>query len=132
MINSGGGHMDFEKWNVEAIKRLKREDKWYLGGGNKLIWAPAFPKYLSHPGLWDNANFYDFKIDPGFTYHIIHKGEPVQFRQKTKIWTPDRLVCEWESPCINMKEEKAILYNDFLGERVSLTNMTDEELVIQT
>jgi len=123
--------MGFEKWNIEAINRLKRNDKWYLGGGNKLIWAPAFPKYLSHPGLWDNSNFYDLKIDPGFTFHIIHKREPVHFKQQTRTWTPDQFVCEWESPSLQMKEEKVILSNDFLGEKVTLKNLTDEEMVIQ-
>ncbi|HPE69823.1 MAG TPA: trehalase family glycosidase [Thermotogota bacterium] len=121
----------FDNWHKTSLDRLERTDKWYLGGGNKLIWAPAFPSYLGHPGLWDNATFYDMKIDPGFTFTVLQNGTPVAFQQLSRTWRPDSLVCQWTSEKLHMREEKVMHPHDFLGERVTLTNRSAEDLKLQ-
>ncbi|HPH11187.1 MAG TPA: trehalase family glycosidase [Thermotogota bacterium] len=114
------------------LKFLKRTDKWYIGGGKKLIWTPPFPSFLHHPGLWDNAGYYDLRVDPGFTYDILENGVPYAWKQIKREWTPACWTCDYEADGLLMKEEKTINPNDFLGIRVSLTNRTEKTVHLQT
>ena len=111
---------------------LKRSDKWYIGGGKKLIWTPPFPSFLHHPGLWDNAGYYDFRVDPGFTYDILNAGVSYEWRQTKREWTPACWTCAYECDDLILKEEKALSQGDFLGIKVTLTNRTEKELTLQT
>ena len=52
----------------ELLEYLARDDKWYLGGGKALVWAPEFPKFLDRPGFWDQAYYLDHAICPVFTF----------------------------------------------------------------
>ncbi|HPX97064.1 MAG TPA: hypothetical protein PLO74_02855, partial [Thermotogota bacterium] len=98
---------------------LKRSDKWYIGGGKKLIWTPPFPSFLHHPGLWDNAGYYDFRVDPGFTYDILNAGVSYEWRQIKREWTPACWTCAYECDDLILKEEKALSPGDFLGIKVT-------------
>lgn len=35
------------------LDALAREDKWYLSGGDGVLWAPACPLWLDRPGFWE-------------------------------------------------------------------------------
>ncbi len=119
------------QWYEKVLERLRRKDKWYIGGGNKLIWSPAFPSYLDRLGLWDNASFYDLKIEPGYTFHVFHEGMLVRFDQVDREWTPASLRSRWKSSFLEMIEEKIILPNDFLGEKVHFINHSSEPCSLQ-
>ncbi len=68
---------------------LTRSDKWYLGGGNRLLWAPPFPIWLEHPGLWDKAHYYNLEIDPVFTWTLLDEdGREILLHVKRRSWTP--------------------------------------------
>jgi hypothetical protein len=56
---------------LNILKYLERNDKWYLGGGNRLIWTPPFPAWLDYPGFWDKALYYIYEIEPVFTWTIL-------------------------------------------------------------
>ena len=48
---------------IDPIELLAREDKWYLGNGGLLVYAPPFPKYLRSPGFWDECHFGDLAVE---------------------------------------------------------------------
>ncbi len=41
---------------------LARDDKWYLGNGGMLIYAPPFPEHLHVPGFWDECHWGDTAV----------------------------------------------------------------------
>ena len=64
---------------------LIRSDKWYLGGGDRLLWAPPFPVWLEHPGLWDEAHYFNHSIFPCFTWTLLDgRGRQYPLRRMSK------------------------------------------------
>ncbi|MCB1217250.1 hypothetical protein KDL44_07645 [bacterium] len=41
---------------------LARTDKWYLGNGGMLLYAPPFPQHLHVPGFWDECHWGDTAV----------------------------------------------------------------------
>ena len=48
---------------TDPIGLLEREDKWYLGNGGQLVYAPPFPQHLRVPGFWDECQFGDVSLN---------------------------------------------------------------------
>ncbi|PYP15316.1 MAG: hypothetical protein DMD52_10725 [Gemmatimonadetes bacterium] len=71
-----------------------RGDKWYLGAGDGLIWAPPFPQWLDAPGFWDEAHLFQYVIRPLFTLTFLIDGSPVPVRCLRRRWTPAVLTLE--------------------------------------
>src|SRR5207249_1958527 len=79
-----------------------RDDKWYLGSGDGLIWAPPFPEWLAAPGFWDEAHLFQYAIRPLFTVTLLADGgaglpppplaPPSQCLRRR--WTPAALTLE--------------------------------------
>ena len=68
---------------------LSREDKWYLGGGNRLLWAPPFPLHLDTPGFWDEAHYYNYELKPLFTWSVLDAdGREIRLRFLRRRWDP--------------------------------------------
>ena len=68
-----------------------RPDKWYLGAGDGLVWAPPFPRWLESPGFWDEAHLFQYAVQPLFTLSFIAGGEVLEPRCLTRRWTPAAL-----------------------------------------
>ena len=69
----------------------RRGDKWFLGNGMGLIYAPSFPEYLDVLGFYDNADYFDVKVEPIFTITILDESlKPLrlQLDQASPFWTP--------------------------------------------
>jgi len=47
---------------IDPIELLHRQDKWYLGNGGMLIYAPPFPQWLATPGFWDECHYGDLAV----------------------------------------------------------------------
>lgn len=47
---------------IDPLALLRRTDKWYLGNGGMLIYAPPFPKNLHTPGFWDECHWGDLAL----------------------------------------------------------------------
>lgn len=47
---------------TDPIALLERTDKWYLGNGGMLLYAPPFPQHLDTPGFWDECHFGDIAV----------------------------------------------------------------------
>lgn len=110
------------------LKMLERDDKWFLGGGNKLIWTPPFPAYLNYPGFWDYINYYDLKIDPGMTMSVAIDGVFEKLKFEEQSWDPAAFTSIFSSNRLKIIEEKSLLKNDFLGSKVKIINKTSEKM----
>jgi len=102
---------------MDPLKLLHRTDKWYLGGGNRLQWAPSFPQYLDSPGYWDPASYYNSEIGPLFTWTIVNdQGVEIPAKCGKREWSPDALrlkfQCSGDESQIEIIESKCILPND--------------------
>ena len=134
---------------LNILKYLERKDKWYLGGGNRLIWTPPFPVWLDYPGFWDKAHYYNYEIEPVFTWTILDEdGVEIPLRGEERKWDPSKLVMElsaesiehraeckaqrtkykqqstnsYERGALSVEESKCCLPNDVLTSVISIKN----------
>ncbi len=74
---------------IDPVRYLRRDDKWYLGGGGNLVFAPPFPVWLDYPGFWDKAHYYNLEIEPVFTWTLLdEEGHEIPLRGSAPIWSP--------------------------------------------
>ena len=102
---------------LNPLKLLHRTDKWYLGGGNRLIYAPPFPLHRRAPGLWDTAHYYNYPFQPLFTWAILTvDGKPLSVEFDSTDWQPDRLFRHFSAVRDDVKlaveERSCVLPND--------------------
>jgi len=76
---------------TDALQLLARPDRWYLGAGDGLVWAPPFPRWLETPGFWDEAHLFQYAVAPGFTVSFVAAGEPLAVHCRSRRWTPAAL-----------------------------------------
>ncbi|MDE0357541.1 MAG: hypothetical protein OXN92_07335 [Gammaproteobacteria bacterium] len=88
------------------IAALARDDKWFLGGLDGVVWAPPFPRRLHRPGFWDPVHVLQHEVGPGFSVALVRPDgrenplhgarrgpggrEPAALR-----WRPGRLDAAW-------------------------------------
>ena len=53
------------------IAALARNDKWFLGGLDGVVWAPPFPQWLHRPGFWDPVHLLQHEVGPGFSVALV-------------------------------------------------------------
>jgi hypothetical protein len=112
---------------VEPLKLLSRPDKWYLGGGNRLLWAPPFPVFLDYPGLWDKAHYYNYEFLPLFTWALLDShGKVVPLKHKKRMWNPAFVTQEYdgryEASSFKITERKCVLPSDVALSTVTIQN----------
>lgn len=103
--------------NVSPLKLLSRSDKACLGGGNRLLFAPQFPRFLQHPGLWDSAQYFNFAFGPLFTWTLLdEEGREIPLTFNARRWNPahttQRFTAKFGRLTLIAEEDKAILSND--------------------
>lgn len=110
-----------------VLPYLSRTDKWYLGGGNRLLWAPPFPVWLDTLGFWDEAQYYQFSINPVFTVTILDEaGREIPYRLEHRRWQPDHLTQHYQTEDdLHIIERKALLPSDVLTSALTLSNTSD-------
>ncbi|WP_419161284.1 MGH1-like glycoside hydrolase domain-containing protein [Candidatus Palauibacter sp.] len=90
----------------ERIAALARNDKWFLGGLDGVVWAPPFPQWLHRPGFWDPVHLLQHEVGPGFSVALVRPdGLESPLRRATcgpggreltpRRWRPGRLVATW-------------------------------------
>lgn len=111
------------KAKIFPLKLLERADKWYLGGGNRLLWAPEFPLHLDMPGFWDHASYYNYSFEPLFTWAILDQdGRELLPRFKSRRWNPAELVQQFVCEHLEIEETKCVLPNDVALSTLILRN----------
>ena len=84
---------------MEPIESLARDDTWYLGCGEGVIFASPFPLWLDAPGFWDEAQFYQYTVGPLFTITILdHDGRELALAARRRRWTAAELTVDEDSP----------------------------------
>lgn len=113
---------------MDILKYLERTDKWYLGGGTELIWAPPFPLHLDKPGFWDKANLYNCSIEPVFTYTLLDEdAREIELRPCGRTWNPAVLSQRFAADGFGIQEDKAVLGSGVLACRVTIANLSDRD-----
>lgn len=123
---------------LDPLALLDRPDKWYVGGGNRLIWTPPFPIWLDHPGFWDKAHYYNYEIEPVFTWTLLDEdGQEIPLRPAGRTWRPSGLSCRFTAeqlepkrasarrataPALSLTEVRCCLPNDVLTSALTVTN----------
>lgn len=111
---------------IDVLKILQRTDKHYLGAGARLLWAPLFPNHLDAPGLWDCAQYYDYELQPLFTWSLLDEdGVEVPLRLRSRFWDPSSLTQLYSAQSdrgnVTARETKCILSNDVAACEITLT-----------
>ncbi len=111
---------------------LSRTDKWYLGGGNRLIWTPEFPAFLDQPGFWDHGHYYNYVLGPIFTWTLLDsEGREIVTQFRKRRWTPASLSQEFATEAhLRVTEEKSILPNDVALSVVRIRNTSAKAVTV--
>ena len=81
---------------TDPLVLLSRPDKWYLGAGDGLVWAPPFPAWHDTPGFWDDAHLLQYPVGPLFAVSFVAPGgEPLPARADATHWTPAHLTLDY-------------------------------------
>ncbi len=99
------------------IAALARDDKWFLGGLDGVVWAPPFPRWLHRPGFWDPAHLLQHEVGPGFSVALVASdGRESPLRRAAPgrggdgpapdRWRPGRLVAMWADERGVLAEER--------------------------
>jgi len=81
---------------TDVLRLLARPDKWYLGSGDGVLWAPPFPRWLDAPGFWDEAHLYQYAVQPAFTLSFLVEGRSLTSRCRRRRWNPAELSIEYD------------------------------------
>ena len=113
--------------SANILKSLQRDDKWYLGGGNRLLWAPEFPEHLDAPGFWDKASYYNIEFAPMFTWSILDDaGAEVPLGTGRRSWNPSCLESRYrpggKSGALSVTERKCVLPNNVAVSELTVRN----------
>lgn len=81
---------------LDPLEILARDDKWQLGAGDGVMFAPTFPLWLERPGFWDDATVHHFHVGPLFTVSILDEdGKEVRASPSERRWSPAELIVEY-------------------------------------
>ena len=102
---------------MNILKLLERDDKWYLGGGDSLVFTPLFPQWLHIPGLWDESHFYNIPLKPLYTISFLSKdGKELKPKLIKTKWDPSKLIRRFAlTNDLTFIETDVLLPNDILS-----------------
>lgn len=114
------------------LTSLHRTDKFSLGGGKMVLWAPEFPLWAERAlGFWDHACFLEHRVEPLFTITLLDERlRPLEFIPTIGDWTPARRLDlgTFKGTGIEVLQERTLTGDDVLVTRLSLTNHHAEPL----
>ncbi len=111
---------------------LTRTDKWYIGSGDGLVWAPPFPSWHDTPGFWDEAHLAQHRIGPLFTVSFADaRGNASLPRASRSTWTPASLHLRYRlSTGLQAVELRSAPGDRILASEWSLRNRSRRRLVV--
>ncbi|MHB8621529.1 MAG: MGH1-like glycoside hydrolase domain-containing protein [Chloroflexota bacterium] len=110
---------------MDPLEELRRKDKWYLGGGRSLIWAPPFPSFLDWPGFWDEAHYFDYPVERPFTVALLDEDHrAIGLKPLSRDWRPSELTTAWMAGDLLVSERKCVLPDNVLAAELTIWNPT--------
>jgi hypothetical protein len=108
---------------------IRSNEKWYLGGGKEVIWAPELPSFLDTPGFWDNACYLEWKVEPCYTITILDAElHEIPLKLEKRDWIPSKLTQTYKSVGgLSFAENKYLLPNDVMLSEFSIRNSGRKE-----
>jgi len=105
---------------------LSRQDKWYVGGGTSVVYAPAFPLFHETPGFWDGVHWADQHVAALFTVLVLDgQWNPIEWRMQRRRWTHEALELTWLARNWLLRERRVIAPPDVCCSGMRLTSTTD-------
>jgi hypothetical protein len=108
---------------MDVLELLARDDKWYLGCGDGVVYAPPFPVWLDAPGFWDHATVYQYQFGPLFTVSFLDAdGRELPLKARRRRWTPAELTVDYDLPGgIQARETRSVHPRGVLASEWTLT-----------
>ena len=123
------------------IAALARDDKWFLGGLDGVVWAPPFPRWLHRPGFWDPVHLLQHEVGPGFSVALVRPdGLENPLRGATRggggreltprRWRPGRMDATWsDERGVIVEERRQVLPGGILESSWRATGGLEGHLV---
>ena len=117
-----------DRWD-EIFDLLERSDKWFLGGGLAMHWAPRFPRDLDIPGFWDPATYYHVPVGPLFTVTLLTEGgRPLVLKVINRRWRVSHLLSTYElGEEFTLVERRSLSPEDVLVSELEIKSNTREQ-----
>ncbi|MCI0436257.1 MAG: hypothetical protein L0271_21830 [Gemmatimonadetes bacterium] len=107
------------------IERFRRADRWTLGSGDGLLFAPPHPQWLDRPGFWDGVLWYAHRFAPAFTLTLVGAdGREIALRTADRMWTPAALHTTWTGAGFQLTENRVVLDGGRIVSDIALINGT--------
>lgn len=101
---------------------LARQDKWFVGGGTSVVYAPAFPLWDDVPGFWDGVHWADQHVETLFALIILdERWKPIPWRLQKRRWTHEALEQTWLAQEWMLRERRVIGPPDVCASQMRLT-----------
>jgi hypothetical protein len=104
------------------LELLASPHKWQLGGGRRVLWAPAFPQHLDHPGFWDPGTYLEVPLPTLLTWTLIEGAAAVTLHVQDRRWRPDALRTRFAGPGLQVDERKTVTADDAFSSNLTLLN----------
>jgi len=98
-----------------------RRDKWFVGGGRSVVYAPPFPLWDRVPGFWDGVHIADQHVPTLFCVIILDDAwQPIDWRWVGRRWTPEALEQHWVASGWRLRERRVIAPPDVCASHLEL------------
>ena len=110
----------------EIFDLLERPDKWFLGGGRAVLWAPEFPRFLDVPGFIDSPTWYHHPLGPMFTVTLVAEdGSALVPKLVSRRWRVSHLITTYELGAdLAMVERRSLSPEDVLVTELEIKSTT--------
>jgi len=116
----------------DPLELLARSDKWQLGAGEGLVFAPPFPIWLDIPGFWDEAHLFEYPLQPLFTVTFLDEaGAELRLVPGVRRWSPAGLEVPWQAANgVEAVETRMVLPGLVVGSEWTLRNTGGERALV--
>jgi mannosylglycerate hydrolase MGH1-like protein len=110
-----------------------RPDKWYVGAGDGLVWAPPFPAFPESPGFWDEAHLFQYAIQPVFAMAFLADGQVLDPRCARRRWTPEGFDLEYtlDGGSLRARETRVAMGSGTLASRWEVRNAGNRPVTLE-
>jgi len=116
----------------DPLELLRRDDKWFMGGAPALLYAPPTPAWEHVPGLWDEAHFLHYIVQPVFTFALIdEQGRALELRAGERSWQPHGRSKRFSGAGIDVEERQTCGPEDVLTNVIDIRNTGSEPLSLR-